>query len=209
MQLIDAYYGRRIQAGFVTWHFNEDDVHATLADGRFFGLGTMGLSTATITFDIAADATNPAVQVYAEKSAPFPAVGQWLRKYRRFPFPQGAGEFSEHTTLPAAAAAGANIKAIHAIKSDIEAVELVIDNTRWFEFPKDVNEEMQKDYGRQVRRVPQSGMFTIDFALQGDLGNTLPLTAGIQDFRAKTKATTGGQVTLGIEFYDRFTMTGL
>lgn len=209
MQLIDAYYGRRVEAGFVTWHFNEDDVLATLEAGRFTGLATMGLQIATITFDIDGAAVNPSVQVFAEKSAPFQAAGQWIKKHRTYPFPQGAGEFSEHTTLPAKSAAGANIKAMHVIKSDITDVELIIDNTQWFQFPKDVNEEMQKDYGRQVRRVPQAGMFTLDFILQGDFGNTLPLTAGIQDFRLKTKATTDGSVNVAVEYYDKFTMTGL
>lgn len=206
MQKIDAYYGRRVQAGFVTWHFNEDDITANLADGRFFGLATLGLSTATISFDIDAAATNPVIAVYAEKSAPFPAEQQWLKKYRRYPFPQGAGEFSEHTTLPKPV--GATIKAIHAMKADVESVELIVDNTRWFEFPKAVNEEMQKDYGQQVKRVPQAGMFTLDFALQGDVGNTMPITPGIQDLRLKTKATAGGQIVVGIEYYDRWTQAG-
>lgn len=206
MQKIDAYYGRRITAGFVTWHFNEDDLTATLSDGRFFGLATMGLATATISFDIDGDVTNPGIAVYSEKSAPFPAEGQWLKKFRRYPFPQAAGEFSEHTSLPKPV--GASIKAIHAIKADVTGVELVIDNTRWFEFPKAVNEEMQKDYGRQARRVPQAGMFTLDFALQGDVGSTMPITPGIQDLRLKTKADTVGQVVIGIEYYDRWTQAG-
>lgn len=206
MQKIDAYYGRRVTAGFVTMHFNEDDITANLSDGRFFGLATLGLSTATISFDIDAGATNPVIQCFAEKSAPFPANQQWIRKFRRYPFPQGAGEFSEHTTLPKPV--GATIKAIHAIKSDVEAVELIVDNTRWFELPKAVNEDMQRDYGKDQKRVPQAGMFTLDFALQGDVGNTMPITAGIQDLRLKTKATTGGQIVVGIEYYDKFSQAG-
>jgi hypothetical protein len=198
MEEIDAYYKRNIETDVIAIHFNEDDLTRTFEEGAFFGLATYGLQTATISFDIDAAATAPAIKAYAEKSEPFGASGQWIKKTRTYPFSVAAG-LNELTTIPRPD--GASIKAIHLRKSDVTAAELVIDNTKWFELDKAINEQMQKRYGRQ----PDADLLSIDFMLQGKLSECLPLTNAIQDMRLRATCTTGGTLEVVVEYYDIWT----
>ncbi|MEZ7525991.1 hypothetical protein, partial [Burkholderia vietnamiensis] len=99
---------------------------------------------------------------------------------------------------------GEYIKAMHIKKADVQKVELIIDNTSWFNIPKATAEFLQGHYGR----VPQASNAHIDFMLQGDIMNTLALVSGMQDFRLKTDCTTGGAVDIRMEFYGQFYATG-
>lgn len=199
---IDKYYGRNIEADILALHFNEDDLTKIQQEGEFFGLATYGLTTAIISFDIDEAATAPVFRAYAEKSEPFPAQGQWLKKTRKYPFSVAAG-MNEITTIPRPA--GASIKAIHIKKADVVGAELVIDNVKWFELPKAINEQMQKRY----KRTPQAGYLTLDFCLQGKLTSEgITLTDAIQDMRLRVDCTTGGTVDIIVEYYDRFATNG-
>jgi hypothetical protein len=200
MEEIDAYYKRNIETDVVAIHFNEDDLTRTFEEGAFFGLATYGLQTAVLSFDIDAAATAPVVTAFAEKSEPFAALGQWIKKGRNYPFSVAAG-VNEITTLPRPD--GASIKAIHIRKSDVVGAELVIDNTKWFELDKAINEQMQKRYGR----APDTDFMTIDFMLQGKLSECLPLTNAIQDMRLRVNCTTGGTVEVFVEYYDTWSQT--
>lgn len=212
MQKVDSYLGRTHEAGFLTWHFNEDDVLAELQEGRFFGLATQGLTSATISFDIAAGLTDPAIDVFVERSEPWPAVGQWIRKFRSYPVNQAAGAFTDTTTLPlprnpqVPGPNGAMIdQPVYAAryyveKSDIQEVKLTIDSVVFSDLPKATQEYMQRRY----KRVPQSGMNVIDFTLQGDMRQAFPLLPTIQDYRIQHKAATSGQTLIHVDYYDRF-----
>ncbi|WP_333609156.1 major capsid protein P2 [Arsukibacterium sp.] len=212
MQSIDQYLGRTIESGYFTWHFNEDDVLAELSDGRFFGLATRGLSSATISFDIAAGVTDPNIEIFVERSEPFPAVGQWIRKLRSYPIQQAAAAFTETTTLPLTrnpqipGPGGVMIdQPVYAAryyvqKSDIGDVEFKVDSVTFFKLPKAVNEYMQRRY----KRVPQAGFNVLDFTLQGDMKQAFPLLPTIQDYRIKHFAATGGQTVIHVDYYDRF-----
>lgn len=199
---IDKYYKRNIEGDILTLYFNEDDLTKIQQEGEFFGLATYGLTTAIISFDIDAAATSPVIRAYAEKSEPFPAVGQWLKKTRKYPFSVSAGQ-NEITTIPRPA--GATIKAIHLKKADLTAAELVIDNVKWHDLPKDINEQMQKRYNR----APQSGYMTLDFSLQGKLTSEgITLTDAIQDMRLRATCDTAGTLEVIVEYYDRFSTNG-
>lgn len=199
---LDKFYGRNIEADIVAFNFNEDDLTKLQQEGEFFGLSTYGLSTAMISFDIAADATTPVIRAFAEKSDPFPAQNQWLKKTRKFPFSVAAG-MNEITTIPRPE--GSVIKAIHVKKADLNGVELLIDNVKWYELPAAINSQMQKRY----KRVPQAGYYTLDFTLQGKLTSEgVTLTSAIQDMRLRVDCATGGTVEVIVEYLDRFTVNG-
>lgn len=212
MQKVDQYLGRTIEAGFFTWHFNEDDILAELQDGRFFGLATQGLTSATISFDIDAGVTDPGIEVFVERSDPWPAIGQWIRKFRSYPVQQAAAAFTETTTLPlprnpqVRGPNGAMIdQPLYAAryyveKADIGDVEFKIDSVSFFKLPKAVNEYMQRRY----KKVPQAGLNVIDFTLQGDMRQAFPLLPSIQDYRLKHYAATAGQTVIHVDYYDRF-----
>lgn len=195
LEEIDAYYKRNIETDVIAIHFNEDDLTRTFEEGAFFGLATYGLQTAVLSFDIDAAATAPVITAFAEKSEPFPASGQWIKKTRTYPFSVAAG-LNEITTIPRPA--GASIKAIHLRKADVVGAELVIDNTKWFELDKSINEQMQKRYNRQ----PDADLLTIDFMLQGKLSECLVLSPNIQDMRLRANCTTGGTLEVTVEYYD-------
>lgn len=210
IQMLNDYYGRETAADILTIPFN-DDAFQQIEQERYFGLATLGLKTANLSFDFDQAATNPSVKVSALKSPPFPVAGadgkgQWINKTRTHTFTANAG-LTEITNLPTPN--GAYIKAMHIKKADIVGAELRIDGTIWhdgYENFKDVNDLFLKQ--AKEKRVPQSGYYHIDFCMDGDMFSALPLSDAINDYRLKLNCTTAGPVEIIIEYLDRFTQSG-
>lgn len=205
---IDAYYGRRITANIIAIQFNQDDVTKTVEEGRLFGLGTYGLTTAVISGDISTTPTNPVLKAFAEKSAAArPGV---LKKFRRYPVSVAAG-VNEITNIPRPA--GAAIAAIHVKKADATKAELIVDNKSWFNFSKAMAEESQRRYGR----APQANHLHLDMMLQGDMFQTLSFpnaaqlqkgAPAVQDMRLRVECTTGGNLDVIVEYIDEWNPNG-
>lgn len=205
-----GYYTRLIDANVIEMVFTLDDILKTVEEGRFFGLGTMGLTTAVITFDISATPAAPVVKAYAEKSAP--AAPGYLVQTRKFPFAVSSGQ-NEITTMPKPA--GWKIAAIHVFKTegDVTKAEFIVDNKSWVNVPKSTLERMSKRYGR----TPQANYVHLDFWLQGDMFQTVtfPNAAAIQkgvppvqDMRLRLDCTTGGNVDVIVEYVAEWTPNG-
>lgn len=207
LQFLNSYYGRPTAANVLTVPFNDDTFHQ-LEQQRYFGLATLGLKTAGLTFDFKDGLTNPKVEAIAMKSPPFPAAGldgkgQWIGKFRYHTFTANAGE-TEITTLPTPD--GAYIKAIHIKKADVVGAELRLDGTVWHDGLKAGFKEVNEmDLKQALKpRVPQTGHYHIDFCLDGDMFQALPLTSAINDYRLKLNCTTAGPVEILIEYLDRW-----
>lgn len=200
-----AYHSREVEANVVEFIFSQTDIAKTVEEGRFFALGTMGLTTAVISFDVADTVTNPKLDASAEKSGA--AAPGHVFKTRIYPHAVSAG-VSEITTIPRLA--GLKIARIHVLKAegDLTKAELVIDNKSWFNLKKAQAETVQKRYGK----TPQANMLHVDFMLEGDMFQTITFPSAqavaegkalpVQDMRLRLEAATEGTAVVYVEYID-------
>ncbi len=188
---MNAYYNKADTAGMLTFWFVENEMR-TLADSRMPALGTKDLSTLTLEFDIDAAAASPVVWAAAMMSDQMP-FGM-TTKVLQFPNSSATAGIKEIDNL---ATSGARLKAIHAIKSDINSAELEINGYLAFEGKTEVQKQILKDNGR----VPQAGIYHMDFVLDGDMAQAIP-TTGVQDLRLRYDLASAGQIDLVVEYYD-------
>lgn len=192
IDLINKYYGRPAADGILTMWFVQPEMK-TARDERITALGTADLKTLTLEFDIDAGAANPVITAHAIQSeaAPFGLCTKVLR----FPVNSAVTGVQEIDNLPTA---GARIKAIHLLKSDVSAVELEINGFLAYEASKALSEQNQKDYAR----VPQTASAThLDFVLEGDMAQAV-VTQGVQDMRLRQTLETAGATNILVEYYD-------
>lgn len=200
-----GYHSRLIEANVIEFIFAQTDITKTVEEGRFFALGTMGLTTAVISFDVHASVTNPKVEAVAEKSGAS-ATGH-VFKTRIYPNAISAG-VSEITNIPRLA--GLKIARVHVLKAegDLTKAELIIDNKSWFNLKKPQAETVQKRYGK----TPQANMLHVDFMLEGDMFQTITFPSAqavaegkalpVQDMRLRLEATTEGTAIVYVEYID-------
>jgi len=188
---MNAYYGKPDTAGMLTFWFVENELQ-TMADKRMPALGTEDLSTLTLEFDIDAAAAAPKASASAMLSDKMP-FGM-TTKVLQFPNSSATAGIKEIDNL---ATGGARIKAIHAIKADINSAELELNGYLGFEGKIETQNQILKDNGR----VPQDGIFHMDFVVDGDMAQAIP-TKGIQDLRMRYDLATAGTLDLVVEYYD-------
>lgn len=215
-QLVDEnkYYQRVATDSMVTWPFIREELkggNVVNANGvaqaipdltvqRYFALGTTGLSTAQIKFDIDTAATTPSITPYAITSAPSP-VG-FLTKRRSIVVNLNNG-ITEIADLPRPA--NSKIAAIHLKGVGIQGAELKIDGTKWREvLPKALHDHILLRH----KRTKQTNTHHMDFILDGDLANAITLDRAIQDFRLTVEATASGQCEIIVEYLDQYSASG-
>ncbi|QFU04873.1 hypothetical protein FIU82_07580 [Pseudoalteromonas sp. THAF3] len=193
----NARFQRETLADYATFHFVQDQLEsaqkAALIERRFFALGTVGLSTLQLKFDIDSAATAPAIEAFAEKSAPAP-VG-WVFKRRSFMYNLINGR-TEIDNLPRPD--GAHIAGILIKAPGIDGVEFLVDNTKWRDsIPKALHNHINKQNGRTAI----SNQYWIDFMLEGDMYESLKLDKAIRDMRLRIDATTAGQAEVVVYYF--------
>lgn len=219
MEKIQKYYGKKVQADKLFFHF----LDRTFDDPKYqaaLALGTAGeyVTTVDVTFDIKdeiASANAPKIVASAVKSAG--TTPGALAKVRAFPLSVSAGvtEFPDITRPD-----GARIKAIHVLKEedDVKHVELEVDKKNYIENSKASLQAIQESFDR----APQAGMYTLDFALQGDMYEMFKIPSRmvqtenglvqnpyyIQDLRLRMDCETAGQVFIVVEYVDVWNPTG-
>lgn len=193
-------FQREVKAGIATWHFVRDDMSSALypelIEQRFFALGTNGLRTVQIRFDIAQEATAPVIECFAEKSAA--NVPGTLMKRRTFVYKLNNGR-TEIDNLPRPT--NASIMAIAIKAPGVEGVEFLVDNVKWRE---SVPLELHKHIMRQNGRTPIADEFYLDFCLEGDKYNTLKLDPAIRDMRLRVDCTQEIQAEVAVYYFDDF-----
>lgn len=216
LEKIQAYYDYSIESDTIFIHFlarEFDDIKHQNA----FTLGTVGVSTASVTVKIADTlaSENPSFKVFAVKSVGV-APGT-LAKVRSFPISVPAGVY-EYADIPRVD--GARIKAIHVIKAedDISHCELEVNKRLYIETSKSALQSFQKMYGRK----PQTGMYTLEFGLQGDVyelfkippkmiqteRGAVPNPDQITDMRLRMESEAAGQVYVIVEYMDAWNPNG-
>ena len=217
METIDKYYGHKIEANKVVFHF----LDRSFDDPKYqsaLSLGTAGdrVQSVDVTFEIADSVTgSPKIKASAVKSSG--TTPGALRKVRSFPLSVSAG-LSEYPDI--LRPNGARIKAIHVFKDedDTSHVELEVDKKLYIETSKSDIETVQKLYGRE----PQAGMYTLDFSLQGDMYEMFKIPSQyieteqgqrvnphfIRDMRLRMENETAGQVFIIVEYVDVWNPNG-
>ncbi|MBE0378989.1 major capsid protein P2 [Pseudoalteromonas prydzensis] len=193
-------FKRETLGDYATFHFVRDELKSAqgpqLVEQRFFALGTVGLSTVQIKFDIDAAAAAPALQAYCEKSAP--AVPGWLFKRRSFMknLIEGRTEIENLPRPP-----GAHIGQILIKAPGITGVEFLIDNVKW---RGDIPLELHNHILKQNGRSPRVDEYLIDFMLEGDMYGSLKLDAAIRDMRLKIDSETEGQCEIVVYYFSNY-----
>ncbi|TMO62859.1 major capsid protein P2 [Pseudoalteromonas aurantia] len=206
----NSYFERDQVNGLVTWHFARPEVkspiNADLSTQRFFALGTTGLSTVQIKFDIDRNAKNPAdenealdVSVFTEKD--IGTVPGWLFKRRsfRYSFSQGINEVAD---IPKPV--GAFISMIEIKKAGVKSSEFLVDNVKWREHvPKDLHNHILEQRGRTAIQDVHS----IDLAMSGDVFSALKITENIFDMRLRIDCETAGAAEVIVHYFADYAST--
>lgn len=193
---VNEFYGHVDGSGYLTLHFSRPEM-ATLEQQRFTGLGTAGVGTLQVMFDIDDAAANPVITCTALQSEA-KGLGSII-KVKRFPLSSAvAGEIEIDKIVK-----GPAIRAIHLIDVDAtkntkpSALEVEIDSNKVYEASVTLAAEIQKQYGR----VPQDNIYHCDFTLEGDYVQAL-VTAGAQDLRIRPTLPEAGALEVLVEYVD-------
>lgn len=199
---INKYYNRNAEkAGVVTWWFIRPELD-NLDQSRATALGTaQGVQTMHFEFDIDASCANPQIEAFATLSDPRP-LGL-INIVRKFPRTFATAATQEIDSIPRRG----RIAAMHFIKSDVSAVEVLTDRNTRFDFGKTLAQHDQTDYGR----IPRAESTVVDFALEGDLFQALAMSGKVngqpwqvQDFRVKPTIDSPGTVDVLVEYLATF-----
>lgn len=193
----NKFYKRNTANGILDLHFKRDELK-TLLEARMFGLGTMSgasgiISNVTLRIEIDAAAAAPTLEGWAIQSDK--AEIGYITKVKNFPVALNTG-VTEIDKIPRPASA--SIAAIHIVTTAaITKVELEMDSLKAFEGGKTLIEKIQVDHGRS----PQAGRVTLDFVLEGDMLQAIPL-AGLQDLRIRVYTDDAAAATVVVEYFD-------
>ncbi|MCW3173753.1 major capsid protein P2 [Shewanella subflava] len=207
LQDYNKRYGRNSVAGVLDFHFKRDEMK-TLSEARAFALGTSSaaykdgqgqlvtppqIANVTLRIEIDAAATAPKLEAFAIQSNPAP-IG-FITKVKNFPVALNAG-VTEVDKIPRPNTA--RIAAIHVLSAaTITGLEVELDSIKIYELPKTLGEKVQVDHGRS----PQAGQVSVDFILEGDMLQALPM-AGTQDFRIRVFTDDAAPATVVVEYFD-------
>lgn len=207
LQNFNKRYGRNTAVGVLDFHFKRDEMK-TLSEARAFALGTSStaykdgsgqmvmppqISNVTLRIEIDAAAAAPKLEAFAIQSNPAP-IG-FITKVKNFPVALNAG-VTEVDKIPRPNTA--RIAAIHVVSAAvITKIEVELDSIKIYELPKTLGEKVQVDHGRS----PQAGQVSVDFILEGDMLQALPMV-GTQDFRIRVYTDGAAPATVVVEYFD-------
>lgn len=181
--------------GFLPIWFSRPEMNS-LEHQRVTRLGTTGVQTFQVSFDIADDAVNPIVIAHAVQSDPSP-LGM-ITKVKQFVMSAAtAGQF-EIDSIPK----GPRIFAVHFFKPDIKHVEIEQNSRKIREGSKDFLKHVQTE----SKRTPIFKDAThMDFTLEADLYHSLETNPQvIRDQRFRLDLETAGEVRVVVEYLDFF-----
>ncbi|MCL1038033.1 major capsid protein P2 [Shewanella submarina] len=208
----NKYYLRNVAANVLDIHFKRDEMK-TLGEARAFGLGTSSqpypdpgtgemvnppvIANVTLEIDIDEAAVNPTLEAYAIQSNPAP-IG-FITKVKNFPVALNPG-INEVDNIPRPNTA--RIGSLHILtEQTIEKIEVELDSAKIYELPTSLAEKIQVDHGRS----PQANRYTVDFCLEGDMLQALPMI-GSQDFRVRLFAAddtpVSSSATVVVHYFD-------
>ncbi|MEN0037466.1 MAG: major capsid protein P2 [Cellvibrio sp.] len=194
MEDLNAYYKRPQQAGHFTHWFYRPEVKEDIRALTSFG--TIGVSSSSIEFDLAAGVVSPAIKVFAVQRNP--QVMGLVTKLREYPLSFATAGKQQIDNIPR----GARISAAHLQKADVSFVELEINNGTGPAKIVEASKSLLEAYQKQYDRAPVTAKYThIDLNLTGDIAGPMP-TAQLVDMRFKPTLDTSGNLTVLVEYID-------
>ena len=195
---VNRYYKRfstnvKLTDSYFSIWFSRPEMNS-LDHQRVTRLGTTGVQTFQISFDIDADAVNPSIVAHAIQSDASP-IGM-ITKVKQFVMSSAtAGQF-EIDSIPK----GPRILAVHFFKSDVMSVEIEQNSRKIREGSRALLDFLQRESGR----LPISGVkTTVDFTLEADLYHSLETNPQfIKDQRFRLDLETAGEVRVVVEYLD-------
>lgn len=195
---VNQYYKRHtnsatVNKGFFSIWFSRPEMNS-LDHQRVTRLGTTGVQTFQVSFDIDEAAINPSVVAHAIQSDASP-VGM-VAKVKQFVMSSAtAGQF-EIDSIPK----GPRILAVHFFKPDVMRVEVEQNSRKIREGSKELLTFLQQESGR----VPVPSIkTTVDFTLEADLYHSLETNPQfIKDQRFRLDLETAGEVRVVVEYLD-------
>lgn len=206
----NKFYGLDDNAGYLTLHFVRPEM-ANLKQRHFTAIPTgkntrikvanelKPIESFQLYFDVDAAAANPVVIAHASQSLVKPDfLGQFIKVKRYVHGANTVGQFEIDKIVR-----GPAIRAIHMIDSDDTndttptKLEIEMDSYIPYEASRALAIEDQPE------RSMQAGMYSVDFAHNGDFGECL-LTADAQDFRVRPTIAETGKLDVVVEYLDTF-----
>ncbi|WP_287796248.1 major capsid protein P2 [Idiomarina sp.] len=187
---LNEYYQRNPESGvldfwFIRPEFDNIDLRLLTA------IGTIGVKTFQIKFDIDDAATNPKVSGYATKSVNS-ELGM-ITKIKMYEKASSVEGVQEVDNIPKE---GRWAAVHHYGKGDISEVELSANSNEVIKLSKVLSEKIQRDY----KRTPLGAKgTTIDFILEGSPFSGFP-AQNFQDVRFRPNLDTAGAYTLLVEY---------
>lgn len=203
---LNDYYNRPYSGANHTAFFERPELREQFR--RLTSIGTMGLSTFTMEFNLAATVVDPAIQFYADTGEP--QLTGMITKIKKFPVSFTSAGKHDIDKIPRVG----KIAALHFYKSDISNVIIERDDVLVVDATKDILEQVQKIYDR----VPVTAKCThVDFIHRGVPTEALEVISyknnkgqgiqKVQDLRARLELDSAGQVIMLVEYLD--SMSGL
>lgn len=136
------------------------------------------ISKYTVEIDVPADATNPALDLFADVDEAAPGGPGLIPRLLKFPYDLNAGE-RQIRDLPKGGVKFARVRRmfVKAATANISLLKVELDQKKHFERTDAVNRAAQA----RARRNPQTGWYVIDRTEKGYAGDPFPLT-GVSDF---------------------------
>lgn len=189
---VNDFYGRPKTAGFLTlWAIRPELTN--ISQRRLTAWGTQNVQTLSIHIDIDAAAAAPALKAHGIISAPRPM--QLVTKVKQYPHNSAVSGKVDIDNIPR----GPRIMAMHFFKADITALELSLDENKFYDATKTLSEAIQKENGR----TPITAKAThLDFMGDNDQGNAL-ITAHARDLRFRPTLGSSGSTDIVVEYLDR------
>lgn len=201
LALLNQYYRRYVAGvnpnnanGFLSIWFSRPEMNS-LDHQRVTRLGTTGVQTFQVSFDIDAAAVNPSVVAHAVQSDASP-IGM-ITKVKQFVMSSATAGNFEIDSIPK----GPRILAVHFFKNDVSHVEVEQNSRKIREGSKDFLRFIQVESNRSV--ATNAIKTTVDFTLEADLYHSLETNPQfIKDQRFRLTLDTPGEVRVVVEYLD-------
>lgn len=172
---INSYKGLAADAGYIDVNFHDPSMLSAFDQGVGAFDSSVGIGSLTSEVLIAGATTPTLLPIIGESAAQKDATGvaapyaPFLTKLIPFPFSISAGGRLYFPHVPYGPGNGAVIKSVYVFHTNMTGVVVKEDGLVIHESLRLENEFHQKRFGR----VPQAGMYAIDFCASGEIGDAL------------------------------------
>lgn len=202
---LNKYYGISHDDGVLPLFMSRPWMRTILGE-ETTGFDTVGgMSSFSLEIDLKAGITIDQLNVYAQQSTPVDRVTGQVKGFgahlriQKYTHNQGVIGDAEIADI---VRSRYSIMAMHLKTANVDRLEVLADNSKFYDTDKAMREAIVKLGGR----VPQAGFTHIDFLPDNQIGSAMPML--VNDFRIKAEFTAAGSVPFYIESIQGSQMVG-